>query len=1137
MSAIKDYQAIYEYRKRRQQRLDAKRADDEWKTIKGTHVLVDDDGEIAQGPERLKNVRKPKKPAIEVGGEMKPINTDYSYADGDDEHDFTRKNIDKLKEIYEEHGIEACHDEWLKFLMHNSTKDIHRTSKDDADGVIYDNVRQSLYDGWFRNADSSYKPVLTESVIRNPDMRNAALNLAYENYKWNTKEPLSFEEFLTTPIKMYRGESGQKHRKDDVFDAYTFDKKTAEYFADKSGRGGGTVTEIEVRPIDTYGSMRAVGEAEIWVPRQLSPVGYRGDARADGITWEWSDPMKFAIEDRINGVKPKEIDEKDELIGSIIQDAETIKLFADKDDDVGKNIRERCVDMIQRTIKQLTTFFHASNGDGAFFSGELNDNIGERNVQYPEVDAFRERRQKRLDEKSDGDGRWVTTESDNKIHIGENGVPDKGNPYVLAAANSEFNDAARDADDAIEFWMNLSEEQQKRVGKGYKELYEKIKPHAGERPEWVEPRGSVSDMPVKKLERPTEKMRFKVHDKKAPGSTAVADADLPGEINIYASQKDNWSDNVFYHEMGHQLSHLGLGADILQNPGNLWGRFNRKKKVFESPYGNLIPGLSPEESFAEMFSDYIGSPDRVKEKAPQVYEYFGKLFKENPWITDWVDKTRDEYNRVIKEYEANNDSRFDEEPDSWITVNGSHIPIDEDGNPIGGQQKALGAQGKRAEAKQEKIDKAFAGWGGEEYHDALDRSREANYDREQYRFFARYMHGVGYGADAHDAFNSYNYHGDGLINGMLRGSKPKSMSQQKEWRENEARTKEHIDMMTKAIDECPLREAAVVHRGVKTKSAFCKMLGMGVDDAKNLEQLFGNEDFRESLVGRTFSDAGFTSTSIDPDFPSRGNFDNTCSMEIYCPKGTKGVYCGDALRITDESEYLLQRGTQFVITDVGVEEKPYGRGKRLKLKVAVVDQEPGDIPELQTLYDVNEEIGSAIKEERALPKGRLRSIYGKISNGALDDIVSARNGPKEKAFDAVHDILAEEEAAGNITPEQAGELETYVMRIQDAGSRIDPFRSQHGVKEYEAHPEYKPDAATIEKVSEEYPGAPEEFIDRVATMRAMSSNYIKRANRDKKMYGKEDGIVARLFEAAKEMKNSEKYAARAWGVKKAVKKK
>ena len=54
------------------------------------------------------------------------------------------------------------------------------------------------------------------------------------------------------------------------------------------------------------------------------------------------------------------------------------------------------------------------------------------------IEEYRRRRakrlQKRLDAKDDNDeGRWVTTENDNRVHINKNGVPDKGNPFVLAA--------------------------------------------------------------------------------------------------------------------------------------------------------------------------------------------------------------------------------------------------------------------------------------------------------------------------------------------------------------------------------------------------------------------------------------------------------------------------------------------------------------------------------------------------------------------------------------------------------------------------------------------------------------------------------------------------------------------------------
>ena len=428
MIAIKDYKAIYEYRQRRKDRVDGKRLDDEWKTIKGTHVMIDDEGSITKGPEKLRNLSSKKPKSLTVGKEMSPINSDYVYDDGDTEDDFTHKNLKKLKKIYDEQGMDAVHDEWYKFRMADSTKDLHQISKEEADEVMYDNVRQSIYDGWFRAADSSYKPQLTDAIVKNPEMRNAALNLAYENYRHNTENPLSFEEFLVTPIKMYRGEKGQKHVEDDIFDAYTFDKKMADYFAGS----GGTVTEASIRPIDTYGSMRAVGEAEIWVPRQLSPVGYKGDSREDGITWERYDPLKWALEDY-----KEENDSCEDLLDSIIQEAEMVKLFDGSSKESDRLTKHRCIESIQIMVLQLTAKLRPQHEDSAFFAGELNSNLGERSILYPEVDAFKERRQKRLDARADEEGRWVTTEEKHKIHINEEGVPDKGNPHVIATMKGE----------------------------------------------------------------------------------------------------------------------------------------------------------------------------------------------------------------------------------------------------------------------------------------------------------------------------------------------------------------------------------------------------------------------------------------------------------------------------------------------------------------------------------------------------------------------------------------------------------------------------------------------------------------------------------------------------------------------------
>lgn len=53
------------------------------------------------------------------------------------------------------------------------------------------------------------------------------------------------------------------------------------------------------------------------------------------------------------------------------------------------------------------------------------------------VEAYRRRRSERLSSRMDDgeEGRWVTTENNHKVHISEEGVPDKGNKHVLAEMN------------------------------------------------------------------------------------------------------------------------------------------------------------------------------------------------------------------------------------------------------------------------------------------------------------------------------------------------------------------------------------------------------------------------------------------------------------------------------------------------------------------------------------------------------------------------------------------------------------------------------------------------------------------------------------------------------------------------------
>lgn len=297
-------------------------------------------------------------------------------------------------------------------------------------------------------------------------------------------------------------------------------------------------------------------------------------------------------------------------------------------------------------IRKLKEESEETREDSAFFEGELEEK--EAPKWSPAVQAYRERRQKRLDAK-DEEGRWVTTEKDNKIHINEEGEVDKGNPFVVATANPVFRKAAKDADNAVEFWTNLTEAQQKVVGKNYKKIYEALKPSAGEKSEWAEPKGTKADMPVK-IKKPEKPIQVVVSQKYGDDDHRTADADDEGVITLNPAQKETWSESVFFHEMGHQIAALGLDEDVAINPGGLWGRYNSKHRLIESPDG-VTMNANPGENFADMYKEYRVRPEWLKEKAPDCYDYFEHLNKENPWLEQWVNDSLEEYKKAVKAHE------------------------------------------------------------------------------------------------------------------------------------------------------------------------------------------------------------------------------------------------------------------------------------------------------------------------------------------------------------------------------------------------------------------------------------------------------------------------------------------------------
>lgn len=257
-----------------------------WVTINGNAIPLGENGRAIGGNPKALGVKTPS-----VSKQMS-ASTKCKYTSENGEtlpfQTWMKENADELTPLYKEGGMDAVKQEYYKGLTEQSTADVSYRSRDEADEALYDHVGQSIYDGWFREGDSGYKPKIVQGVLSSPESRSAALSVMYDSWREATGSDATFEEFLDTPVTMYRGGHGQKHVKDDVFSAYSFDRKIAEGFAGTGGR----VYEAKIRPIDTWGSFARNGESEILVPSWIAPNGNVDGKESDDYFSEHEEKSK-----------------------------------------------------------------------------------------------------------------------------------------------------------------------------------------------------------------------------------------------------------------------------------------------------------------------------------------------------------------------------------------------------------------------------------------------------------------------------------------------------------------------------------------------------------------------------------------------------------------------------------------------------------------------------------------------------------------------------------------------------------------------------------------------------------------------------------------------------------------------------
>ena len=255
----------------------AEREIERWITVHGVHVPIykgETEADVTARVEQLhgKPEEKPK------------------YKDNLDPDEFIHENLKQLKAVHDQaqkegrDGMQAVEDVWRDVRTQEELKHIHDMPIEDAINTVRASIPPNVHEGWFRSADSEYKPRLVNNILANPGTLNAGLAIGYYNYRYqferfseyenrwiphegvDQSKKLSFQQWLTTPQTMYRGTHGQQTYKSDVFSAYTPSRRVAEKFATGDNA---KIEEIQVRPIDTWGSYQTTTEEEYLVPTKF----------------------------------------------------------------------------------------------------------------------------------------------------------------------------------------------------------------------------------------------------------------------------------------------------------------------------------------------------------------------------------------------------------------------------------------------------------------------------------------------------------------------------------------------------------------------------------------------------------------------------------------------------------------------------------------------------------------------------------------------------------------------------------------------------------------------------------------------------------------------------------------------------
>lgn len=210
-------------------------------------------------------------------------------------------------------------------------------------------------------------------------------------------------------------------------------------------------------------------------------------------------------------------------------------------------------------------------------------------------------------------------------------------------ADSFLNDVqniAAESRDPVDFWMNMSPEQQAEFmerGLNYQEVFEQGQSLGVKKSEWAPVHGSLNDLPTH-----TEAYGdINLYADNTFAEGHMASAMETGSIAYNANGLgDSWKE-ILDHEVGHQVANMDseLQMHIAQNTGGIFGRYNQEKGFFDGLFGEY----NAEESFATAFSVYLNNPVELESRYADAFKFMDTFVRNSPQLRKMAEAVEKQY--------------------------------------------------------------------------------------------------------------------------------------------------------------------------------------------------------------------------------------------------------------------------------------------------------------------------------------------------------------------------------------------------------------------------------------------------------------------------------------------------------------